>query len=96
MVRRKKRSRRGLADWIACHGFAPFPLSYEDYVGLELNRTRTENRKVYFQALANCIADSLDEVPLEIIRAVCDSEAQARRLAHTINANRKAKDIGFS
>lgn len=80
---------------MAAYGVLPYPLSYEEFFGLELNIERTENRKTYFAALGHCIADSLDPVPMDVIRAVCDSEAQAKRLAQEINASRKAKELGF-
>lgn len=73
----------------------PWSISYEEYVGLQMNRPRMRLRRVYFQGLAQSLADGTGEVPLEVIRAACDTDGEAHELAFEINAARHRAQAGW-
>lgn len=95
MGRRKKRAGRELADFVADWGVLPGPLTYDDYVGMVLNQRRATYRKVYYNALAALLADTEDDVPFDVVRAVCDSDAEARQMLFQITAARDRAKKGF-
>lgn len=91
----KKKSTRWLVDLIV-DGGGGIPwgqITYADAVGIEMNANRLVNRRVYQQALACALANSMESVPRPVIAATCQSKEEADRLEFDINAarNRAAK-----
>lgn len=95
MGRGKKSQCRGLADFVADFGVLPGPLDYETYVGLALNADRVRLRKAYYAALAAGVAASQGDIAPAMVRAACDSDAEAKRLAFEINAARQRAKQGW-
>jgi hypothetical protein len=80
-----------VSDW----GVLPGPLDYETYVGMVLYGEWCRRRDVYYQGLAQSLAQGAGEVPLEVVAAACETPAAARRLAFDINADRHRAREGF-
>ena len=95
MGRRKKSVGRELADFVADYGVLPGPLTYAQYVGMVLNQPRARLRKVYYDALATAISGTDDEIPFPVVRAVCDTDSEARKLSFVIQAARARAKKGF-
>ncbi len=70
-------------------------MTYEDYVGFELNAPRMALRRVYYEALAKSLAESSSEVPYEVVAAVCNDKATTKRLVFEIESAREAAKKGF-
>lgn len=84
-----------MSDFIIDFGVLPGPLTYEEYVGLEMNRERARLRRVYFQGLGHTLAAGTGDLPAEVVQAACDTDEAAKRLLFEINAARNAKKQGY-
>jgi hypothetical protein len=70
-------------------------ITYEDYIGLEMNRNHAALRRTYWEALAHSLASGVGDVPYDVVRAACDSDEIARRLAAEMSNERVAAAKGF-
>lgn len=70
-------------------------MDYETLIGLLMNQERARLRRVYLHGLAITLANSKDEIPYEVVAAICSSPEQADRLMFQINGARAAKKAGF-
>ena len=68
---------------------------YSVVVGLVMNAERARLRKVYLNGLAITLANSQQDIPREIVAAMCTTKEQADRLEFEINSARAAMKNGF-
>ncbi len=86
---------RGLADFIVDFGVLPHPLTYEEYIGLQMNASRARLRRAYYQGLAFSHANGIEEMPMALAEAACETKQQAKELAFAIGSDRAKREAGF-
>jgi hypothetical protein len=92
----KKTASRNLADFVVDYGFCPVPITYNVFVGLELNRERARRRRVYHQSWSFAIANDCGDIDESVVAAACDTKQEAKKLTQEINAARAAERAGWT
>ncbi len=88
-LRDKKDKCRKLSDRIALFHNYPQEMTYEEYVGLELNIRRLEWKQGYMMAQAIIVGMGYGNIPVAMMDAVASSDEEAESLAFDANAARQ-------
>lgn len=85
----KKAQARTDADLLATYRVMPSTMTYDDYVGLELNRDRIDVKEIWRIFVAITWAQSTRPLPRAIFDLVADNPAHADDLAYKTNSGRR-------